>query len=133
MPGSQPCPVILSHKQQERLKRLCRRQTSSQRLGGASQNDPVRRRGAVQRGQGCRATHPDHLGGLCIARRFGATGYPLDAQGPAPTDQPDENDRSLALAIPLLIRPAVLGSHLCPYEPCPLEPANGETAAQTQP
>ena len=32
MPGPQPCPVILSDKQQELLKRLCRRQTSPQRL-----------------------------------------------------------------------------------------------------
>lgn len=32
MPGPHPCPVILSDKQQELLKRLCRRQTSPQRL-----------------------------------------------------------------------------------------------------
>jgi putative transposase len=32
MPGPQPCPVVLSDQQQELLKRLCRRQTSSQRL-----------------------------------------------------------------------------------------------------
>lgn len=33
MPGPHPCPVILSDKQQELLKRLCRRQTSPRRLG----------------------------------------------------------------------------------------------------
>jgi putative transposase len=32
MPGPQPCRVVLSDKQQELLKRLCRRQTSPQRL-----------------------------------------------------------------------------------------------------
>ncbi len=32
MPGLQPCPVIFSDKQGERLKRLCRRQTSPQHL-----------------------------------------------------------------------------------------------------
>lgn len=32
MPGPQPCSVVLSDKQQELLKRLCRRQISSQRL-----------------------------------------------------------------------------------------------------